>query len=285
MSVTERLHNQLVQTFLKMCKQQGRRHKTSEFSFWFFSSAHTDHISMRRWVKLICTQADKLHLPGASVLAWLDHHWSSKHFFCSGDTFGHRNSDTNIRGPPCVWEQRWAQRRQRKAGPSSWSHSYMSPASCVLGQFWWAPGTPGPPLQLWSWRWQEWSCQLSVCSGLDGNEERKGHYYLAYSAGTFWERSEHLQKKHLESKKKKRKKKGGFIQKSMSGLKCVPPPCVCLWGECRSSLLSGWMLLQWSPCGSWCHHPVNRGPPPTVTQTEQQSVQIMLRTSRNKKKN
>lgn len=82
--------------------------------------------------------------------------------------------------PPCVWEQRWAQRRQRKAGPSSWSHSCMTPAFCVLGQSWWAPDTPDPPLQLWWWRWQEWSCRLSVCSGLDGDEwqrnekEKKG---------------------------------------------------------------------------------------------------------------
>lgn len=45
----------------------------------FFSSAHTDTVSMRSWVELTCTQADALHLPDASVLAWLDHHWSSKH--------------------------------------------------------------------------------------------------------------------------------------------------------------------------------------------------------------
>lgn len=69
---------------------------------------------------------------------------------------------------PCVWEQRWAQRRQRKAEPGSWSHFCMTPASCDLGQSWWAPGTPDPPLQLWLWRSQEWSCQLSVCSGVGG---------------------------------------------------------------------------------------------------------------------
>lgn len=35
-----------------------------------------------------------------------------------------------------------------------------------------------------------------------------------------------------------------------------PLPYACLWGECHSFLLVGWMLLQWSPCGSWYHHPV-----------------------------
>lgn len=201
-----------------------------------------------------------------------------KTFFCSGDTCGHRSSDTHKSGQPCVWEQRWAQRRQRKAGPSSWSHSYMSPASCVPGQFWWAPGTPGPPLQLWSWQWQEWSCQLSVCSGLDGNERKKRTLFVIFRR-YFLGEIRTFTKMHLEFKEIV------FIQRSMSGLKCVPPPCVCPWGECRSSPLSGWMLLQWSPCESWCHHPVNREPtpPPTVTQTEQQSVQIVLRTNRNKK--
>lgn len=43
--------------------------------FFFYSSAHTENVSVRRWVELTCTKADMQNLPGTSVLAWLNRHW------------------------------------------------------------------------------------------------------------------------------------------------------------------------------------------------------------------
>lgn len=56
----------------------------------------------------------------------------------------------DICASPCVWRQRQVQRSRRKEVPSSWSRSCTTPASCVLGWFWWAPDTPDPPPRLWS---------------------------------------------------------------------------------------------------------------------------------------